>query len=112
MVEPTPVKGEPTPTPSWRALRTPEKGAADPPHHEVVRQALAAPHPAHVPARLPELDDQVVGGVADPGMDHLTHVDAEQVGVAGLAAGEPLLQGRVVDLYRPAGQLGVAGPGG
>jgi hypothetical protein len=28
MVEPTPVKGEPTPTPSWRELRTPEQGAA------------------------------------------------------------------------------------
>ena len=36
MVEPAPVKGEPTPTPSWRELRTPEKGAVRPPHARVV----------------------------------------------------------------------------
>ena len=54
----------------------------------------------------------MVGGVADPGVDQLGDVDAEQVG-AGLVAGAQLLeQGRVVDLDRPAGQLGVAGPGG
>jgi hypothetical protein len=28
MVEPTPLKGEPTRMPSWRELRTPEQGAA------------------------------------------------------------------------------------
>ena len=39
MVEPAPLKGEPTPTPFWRELRTPEQGAAGLPH-EVVRQAL------------------------------------------------------------------------
>src|SRR6266508_1133445 len=40
MVQPAPVKGEPTLTPSWREPGTPEKGAAGPPHREVVRQAL------------------------------------------------------------------------
>jgi indole-3-glycerol phosphate synthase len=40
MVKPASLKGEPTPTPSWRELRTPEKGAAGLPHYEGVRQAL------------------------------------------------------------------------
>jgi putative transposase len=33
MAKPASLKGEPTPTPSWRELRTPEKGAAGLPHH-------------------------------------------------------------------------------
>jgi hypothetical protein len=32
MVQPAPVKGEPTPTPVWRERRIPEKGADEPPH--------------------------------------------------------------------------------
>jgi hypothetical protein len=32
MVEPAPVKEEPTPAPCWREPRTPEQGAVGPPH--------------------------------------------------------------------------------
>jgi hypothetical protein len=45
-------------------------------------------------------------------VDQLGDVDAEQVDAGLVAGAEPLEQGRVVDLDRPAGQLGVAGPGG
>ena len=48
---------------------------------------LGSPHLAEAGAFLPEVDDEVVGGVADPGVDQLGDVDAEQVGVAGLVAG-------------------------
>jgi hypothetical protein len=39
MANPSPWKREPTSMPSWRELRTPEKGAAGPLIREVVRQA-------------------------------------------------------------------------
>src|SRR5918994_7134950 len=74
---------------------------------------LAALHAAQALALLPEVDDQVVGGVADPDVDQLGDVDPEQVGAAGVLAGAELPQPLgVVDLDGPAGQLGVAGPGG
>ena len=89
-------------------------GASPPPDRPINRgPGLEAPGPPALDARqaaqplalAPDLDHQVVGGLADAGVDDLGQVDPEQVGAAApLAGAEPLQQRRVVNLDRPPGQ--------
>src|SRR6266542_3457490 len=104
MVEPAPVKGEPRYTPSWRDPRTPEQGAAGPPHHEVARQAserggapgsgVAGEEPVRAPERtrcpLDHATGRGQGREADPaevGGAQFGDVQAEVRVVAGPLAG-------------------------